>query len=145
MVEGRMPTAVNEIIEEYRPYGGNRELFKMYARKTVPPEILLSGPAGTGKSRVALALINAGNMDYPRARCLMLRETRRSLSESGMVTLERKVLHPAQNVYFHSSKQQYQDPNGSILAVGGMDRASKLMSSEWDIIYFMEAIETIEE
>lgn len=135
-----MPAATNAIVEEYRPYGGNRELFRCRA-----PEILLSGPAGTGKSRACLEFINYLNMTYPRARALMLRKTRRSLSESGMVTFERKVLHGAQRVHFHSSKQQYQYPNGSILAVGGMDKPSKLMSSEWDIIYFMEAIEAEED
>ncbi len=133
-------TSIAPIIEEYRPYGGNRELFR-----SKQPEILLSGPAGTGKSRGALELLNLIASQYPGSRQLMLRKTRRSLTESGMVTFEQKVLHPAQRVRFHSSKQQYQYPNGSIIGVGGMDKPSKLMSSEWDTIFFQEAIEADED
>jgi phage terminase large subunit len=58
-----------------------------------------------------------------------------------MVTFEQKVLHPAQRVRFKSSVQQYQYPNGSILAVGGLDKPEKILSSEWDIIYPQEATE----
>lgn len=129
----------NQIVETYRPYGGNREIFR-----SRQPELLLSGPAGTGKSRAALELLNLIATNYPGSRQLLLRKTRRSLTESGMVTFEQKVLHPAQGVHFHSSKQQYQYPNGSIIGVGGMDKPSKLMSSEWDSIFFQEAIEADE-
>ncbi len=131
-----MPAVANAIVETYRPYGGNREIFRTRA-----PECLLAGPAGTGKSRAALEMLNYTAMTTPGARLLLLRKTRRSLTESGMVTFEQKVLHPAQRVRFHSSKQQYQYPNGSIVAVGGMDRPSKIMSSEWDMIFAQEATE----
>jgi len=75
LLEVPMPAAPNTIIEEYRPYGGNRELFRCRA-----PEILLSGPAGTGKTRANLELFNLLAMTYPGARLLMLRKTRRSLT-----------------------------------------------------------------
>src|SRR5437660_12713881 len=101
---------VADIEETYRPYGGNSALFTCRH-----PEILLAGPAGTGKTRSVLEFINYCSMEYPTARSLMLRKTRRSLSESGMVTLEKKVLHPAQGVRFHSSMQQYHYPTGSII------------------------------
>lgn len=130
-----MPVA-NAIIDTYRPYGGNREVFRC-----TDAEVLLSGPAGTGKSRANLEYLNYLAMTYPGARLLMVRKTRRSLSESGMVTFEQKVLHPAQRVHFHASKQQYQYPNGSVLAVGGLDKPSKIMSSDWDVIFAQEATE----
>ncbi len=131
---------VADIEETYRPYGGNSQLFT-----SKQPELILSGPAGTGKSRANLEYLNYWAMNYPGARLLMVRKTRRSLTESGMVTFEQKVLHPAQGVRFHGGKQQYQYPNGSILAVGGMDKPSKIMSTDWDIIYFQEATEGDEE
>lgn len=129
------------IIEEsYKPFGRMRELFSRD-----DPEIILEGAAGTGKSRCNLEYLNYWAMQYPGCRLLMARKTRRSLTESGMVTLEQKVLHPAQGVIFKSSVQQYQYPNGSVIAVGGLDKPSKIMSSEWDIIYVQEATELSEE
>jgi len=122
--------------ETYTAYGNMSRIFTCKE-----PEVILAGPAGTGKSRGILEYINYLAMSYPGCRLLMARKTRRSLTESGMVTFEQKVLHPAQGVRFHGSKQQYQYPNGSIVAVGGLDKASKIMSSEWDVIYCQEATE----
>jgi PBSX family phage terminase large subunit len=124
------------IEETYRAYGNIGKLFT-----SKEPELLMAGPAGTGKSRGILEYLNYAATEYPGARVLMVRKTRRSLTESGMVTLEQKVLHPAQGVRFKSSVQQYQYPNGSIIAVGGLDKPEKILSSEWDIIYPQEATE----
>ena len=128
------------IEETYTAYGNISRLFTYTGQ-----EVILGGPAGTGKSRGNLEYLNYWAMEYPGCRLLMVRKTRRSLTESGMVTLEQKVLHPAQGVYFSSSKQQYQYPNGSIIAVAGLDKPSKIMSSEWDIIYPQEATELEED
>jgi len=135
-----MPAATSEIVETYRPRGNISRLFTHGGS-----EIILSGPAGTGKSRGNLEYINYLAMTYPGSRHLMVRKTRRSLTESGMVTFEQKVIHPAQGVRWKTSMQQYQYPNGSVLAVGGLDKPSKIMSSEWDTIYFQEATEGTEE
>ncbi len=124
------------IEETYIPYGEMAQVFVNH-----PPELILAGPAGTGKSRILLEYLNYCCMEYPGIRTLMARKTRRSLTESGMVTLEQKVLHPAQGVRFKTSMQQYQYPNSSIIAVGGLDKPSKIMSSEWDIIYIQETTE----
>jgi phage terminase large subunit len=131
-----MTQIANTIEETYTAYGRISELFTSTAN-----EIMLEGPAGTGKSRGNLEYLNYWAMNCPGARLLMVRKTRRSLTESGMVTFEQKVLHPAQGVRFKSSVQQYQYPNGSILAVGGLDKPEKILSSEWDIIYPQEATE----
>jgi phage terminase large subunit len=137
-----MTTAAGPIIEEtYDAYGAVGELFDIGPDQR---EVILSGPAGTGKSRGILEYLNWACAEWPTIRCLMLRKTRRSLTESGMVTLERKVLHPAQGVHFHTTTQQYRYPNGSIIAVGGMDKPGKIMSSEWDIVYVQEATELTE-
>lgn len=130
---------LQSVEETYTAYGNISRLFECRF-----PELVLTGPAGTGKSRGILEYINYWNMEYPGCRALMARKTRRSLTESGMVTFEHKVLHPAQCVRFKSSVQQYQYPNGSILAVGGLDKPEKILSSEWDIIYIQEATEVEE-
>src|SRR5258708_368733 len=123
----------------YHPRGAAREIFGMQQ-----PELVLSGPAGTGKSRALIEKVHLACLRHPGLRALMVRKTRRSLTESGMVTYWQKVVHPSDGVVWRSSEQQYQYRNGSILAVGGLDKAQKIMSSEWDLVYVQEATEPTE-
>lgn len=129
-----------ETVLNYRPRGAARELF---ARRD--DEVLLSGPAGTGKSRGNLEKIHLALSKYPEARGLLVRKTRASLTTTGMVTFEQKVLHPLDEVIWNGQDQAYGYPNGALLAVAGMDKASKVMSSEWDIIFAQEATELVED
>lgn len=133
--------AIPAVDEEYRPYGAAAALFRLAQSGEAPAEVVLKGPAGTGKSRAALEYLNWVASSYGGARLLMVRKTRRSLTESGMVTFERAVLHPAQAVEWQATKQRYAYPNSSVLAVAGLDKPGKVMSSEWDIIYVQEANE----
>jgi len=133
----------SELIMHYTPRGQCRDIFTMQE-----PQIILSGPAGTGKSRAILEKVHLACLKHPQLRTLMVRKTRRSLTESAMVTYEKHVLGPelGTRVQWKSSVQQYQyRKNGSILAVGGLDRPSKIMSSEWDLIYVQEATELTED
>jgi phage terminase large subunit len=41
-------------------------------------------------------------------------------------------------------RQSYNYPNGSNIVVGGLDDSQRVMSTEYDMIYVMEAIETTE-
>jgi hypothetical protein len=132
--------AAQEMTLSYKPRGSARDVFSIR-----DPELILSGPAGTGKSRSILEKLHLMALKYPGARLLMLRKTRRSLTESGMVTYWQKIRPDLDRVQWKPSMQQYQYPNGSILAVGGMDRPQKIMSSEWDAIYCQEATELTEE
>jgi phage terminase large subunit len=78
------------------------------------------------------------------ARCLIVRKTRESLTESALVTFEEKVL-PAQSPICQGAqrrmRQAYHYPNGSEVVLGGLDKPSKVMSTEYDLIYVQEAIE----
>lgn len=123
----------------FLPYGGNAETFRRR-----DPELLLSGPAGTGKSRACLEKLHLCCLKYPGMRALMARKTRASLTESAMVTMDGKVLHELDNVSFHTTTQEYRYPNGSVIVVGGLDKATKIMSSEYDMMYVQEATELSE-
>lgn len=125
--------------QQFKPYGASSTIFTRHYT-----DIVLSGPAGTGKSRAILEYLNYIATAYARVRLLMVRKTRRSLTESGMVTLASKVLDPAQRVVWKPSVQHYEYRNSSIIAVGGLDKPSKIMSSEWDIIYAQETTELTE-
>lgn len=132
--------------EDNRPY--TRYGAADTAWKSRGPEIVLSGPAGTGKSRALIEKLHHCAMKYTGARLLMVRKTRESLTQTAMITYEKKVL-PAgwlgKAIKFRTVEQEYRYPNGAILAVAGLDKASKVMSSEWDIIYVQEATELSEE
>lgn len=111
-------------------------------------EVLSSGPAGTGKSRGVLEKINAIMWMFPMSRALIVRKTRRSLTESGLFTLEVYVLGVDNPIVTNgprrAHREKYVYPNGSEIVVGGLDAEDKLMSTEFDIVYVMEAIETTE-
>lgn len=135
-------TVVSEAMRPYRPYGAALDL--LYYRGT---EVLLAGPAGTGKSRACLEKVHACLELYPGARALLVRKTRASLTESGLVTYEDKVLpegHAARTPMQRAQRQHYRYPNGSELVVGGMDRASRIMSTEFDLVCVQEATELLE-
>src|SRR5262245_31649383 len=94
----------------YQPIGAALNAF--YSRA---PELLLSGPAGTGKSRAILEKLHLCALKWPGMRGLIVRKTRASLSESGLVTFEEKVL-PAHSGIKRASRryrQLYKYPNGS--------------------------------
>lgn len=105
-------------------------------------EILAEGPAGTAKTRTILEMLDFIARKYAKARILIVRKTRTSMTHSVMATFERFVQEA--DVHFHTTDQAYQYPNGSIIAVAGMDKPTKVLSSEWDIIYWNEATEGTE-
>lgn len=124
---------------DYKPRGAARELFSCK-----DPEILLAGPAGTGKSRAVLEKLYALAEKYPGMRGAIVRKTRESITEAALVTWEDKVVpahHPVTRGIQRRMRQVYKFPNGSEIAVGGMDKATKILSTERDFIYVQEATE----
>lgn len=112
----------------------------------VSRELLVSGPAGSGKTLANLLKLYLFLDKYPKSRLLIVRKTRHSLTESALVTWERDVLgdgHPIlARPIERSHRHQYRHPtNGSVLVTGGMDKPDKILSTEWDLIYAPEATE----
>lgn len=127
----------------YRPYGAALAAWKSRRR-----ELVLAGPAGTGKSVLCLHKLHYCAKKYPGMRALICRKTRESITQTAMVSYEKKVLQPGwlgDVVIWRTQEQEYRYANGSIIAVGGLDKPSKIMSSEWDMIYPQEATELSEE
>lgn len=123
----------------YQPFGAALDL--LYDRS---PEVVLSGPAGTGKSRACLEKLHLCALKYRKMRGLIIRKTRESLSEAALVTYEDKVLpenSPIAEGPRRNFRQVYTYPNGSQIVVGGLDKPGKIMSTEFDLIYVQEAIE----
>lgn len=92
-----------------------------------------------------MALLNPG------MRGLICRKTLASLGSTALVTFEQHVAteHLANGdvKWFGGSPKEaacYRYKNGSTITVGGMDKAMKIMSSEYDIVYVQEATELTE-
>lgn len=123
----------------YHPIGGCLEVF--HSRED---EVLIAGPAGTGKSMSCLHKVHLCMSKYPGAKAFFSRKTRKSMTDSCMATFDRHVIKPPDKVRFHKQDQHYIYPNGSIIAVVGMDDPEKIKSTDWDMGYAQEVTELTE-
>lgn len=131
----------------YQPYGGALALF--YARER---EVLIEGPAGTGKSRAVLEKIYLLADKYPGIRVLLCRKSRTSMTESVLVTWEEKVVPAGDRCLVGVSgrrisrqrRHSYVFANGSEIVVAGLDDNAAIMSTEFDVIAAFESTELAE-
>jgi phage terminase large subunit len=133
-------------VVRYEPRGAARELFR--ERRS---EVVLAGPAGTGKSLAALFRVHLAALHNPGIRCLIVRKTGVSLGSTTLVTYEKKVAADslARRIvsWFGGSTREaacYRYSNGSVIVVGGLDKPEKIMSSEYDLVFADEATELTE-
>jgi PBSX family phage terminase large subunit len=121
----------------YRPRGAARALWKCRDH-----EVMLAGPAETGKTYACCQKLDALLWKYPGSQAVMVRKTLASLHTTVLKTY-RNVLGPETPVAFYGGeKPQWADyPNGSRLYFAGLDKASKALSSERDFVYVNQAEE----
>lgn len=115
-------------------------------------EVLMSGAAGTGKSVAALYKLHLVCLMVPSVRCLIVRKTHASLTASTLVTFKDHVAVDALNAgmmrFYGGSAQEpaaFKYNNGSTIVVGGLDKSSRLLSTEFDLVFVDEAIEVTDE
>lgn len=131
------------VVHMYRPRGAARDL--MHTRAG---EVLLAGPAGTGKSRGCLEKMLAVMVKYPGAHGLIVRQVAASLPASALRTwredVAREAIDTGRMSWYGGSREtppQYRFGNGSSIIVSGMDKPSKIMSTDYDLIFVQEATE----
>lgn len=117
----------------------------------MPKELLICGPAGTGKTYPLATIFHILCSDYPGLRVLFLRATRVSLTQSVLVTFEQEVL-PADGCEYlahgagRANRQSYRYRNGSEIALAGLDRnPTRVLSTPWDVVWVNEATEVSQE
>lgn len=132
-------------VHRYRPVGSALELFNCRA-----DEVVLSGAAGTGKSRACLEKVHGMMLANPGAKALAVRKTAVSLTSTGLETFRKIVAKEAidsgELTWYGGSRQEaasYRYGNGSVMVVGGLDKATRIMSSEYDVIFVQEATELV--
>ncbi|MFA4972559.1 MAG: terminase large subunit [bacterium] len=104
-------------------------------------EVIISGPAETGKTYAALHKLDALLWKYPRAQAVIVRKTYKSTVGSVLQTFANKVACKAVRPFGAAHPEWYDYPNGSRLWVGGMDNSDKVLSSERDFVYVNQAEE----
>lgn len=119
--------------------------------KDKSPILLLAGPAGTGKSRLAAEKVHGYLMKYPGATGLVLRKTRQSMVNSTVLFLERSIIGRDPRVRYLKGDHRFEYSNGSILAYGGMadeEQREQIRSigqtGGVDIVWMEEAVRFVE-
>jgi len=143
-----MPTP--EVVEQvYRPHGNLRRIFRwLDGQERPPPRVLVEGPAGTGKTRAIAEFLYETAERYPWTRILVVRKFRADLRDGWQKTFETQVLWPEhplvrQEGYGQGEhRSRYVFENGSEIVLGHMDDPQRWYSSEWDIVYWNEAVES---
>lgn len=140
MVAVSTRSSVREVFVDYQPRGASRSVMTCRDK-----EVLIEGPAGTGKSYGNLQKLHLCAMKYAGMRGLIIRKTLESLKDSALNTFQERVLDDKDGVVFYGGSKAksaaFIYPNGSQILVGGMDKPTKLMSSEFDMVVVVEAIE----
>lgn len=125
-------------------YGGARE-FARYCG----PETILQGPAETGKTISALWKLHLCALKYENASIIIARKTLSSTYATVLQTYRNKVLggDPARwnIVPYGGEKPEWFDylDTGARIWITGLDKSSKVLSSEHDIIYVNQVEELI--
>ena len=107
--------------------------------------VCIHGPAGTGKSRGVLEKVHLAAMKYPRMQAAIGRKIRADLTQSVLQEFEEQVTQGDPRVRRIggdiSHRIRYDYPNGSQVWCFGMDNASRIMSTQKDLIACFEATE----
>lgn len=127
-----------QVKRKYTAYGNTAQLFR-----AKEPQVIISGPAETGKTMACLHLLDSLAWKYPGIQGAIIRKTYRSMPGSVLQTFEKKVLTSEDGVTKRGGEKPewFDYPNGSRLWIGGMDNPAKVLSSERDVIYVNQAEE----
>lgn len=105
-------------------------------------EVILAGPADTGKTFMWLWKLHSLALKYPGCQLAIVRKVKEDLYGSVLHTFKRDFLKPYApyvRIYGGEKPQWYDYPNGSRIWTGGMDKPGKTLSSERDVILVVQA------
>jgi len=137
-------------VSEFR--GGAGELFRAGSPALTAPEVLLSGPAGTGKSLACLTYLHQQMANHDGARGVIVRKSLTRLKASAVATFEQHVIAGARrrrdvgalSGFTKDKPPHWRYRNGSEVWLIGMDDSERIKSAEFDVVYCQEATELSE-
>ena len=123
---------------DYNFYGGNLD-----AIECQDAEVLLIGPAETGKTLGLLWKLHRVASKHAEASIVIARKTLTSTFTTVLRTWEEKILgdNPAVKAYGGARASWYEYSNGSRVYVTGLDKSTRILSAEHDLIYVNQAEE----
>lgn len=142
MLAEQIDPSSESIIDKIRPlkfYGDNKKLFDY---KT--GEVILSGPADTGKTIAALQWLHILCLMFQNLQAAMIRQTAKSIPGSCFESFKNKIAIPGTVIYRGGDLRPEQilyPSTGSVIWVGGLDNPDKVLSSERDVVYINQAEE----
>lgn len=129
--------------QQYLFYGNNLTFQTM----TDQQEVILVGPADAGKTLAALYFLNHCAWAYPGAQIAIVRKEYSSMPGSVLQTYQKKIIKSEDGIDIYGGEfrpERFIYPNESVIWVGGLDKASKVLSSERDLIYVNQCEELIQ-
>lgn len=109
-----------------------------------PHELMISGPAETGKTYGTLTFLDECMRLWPGAQATICRKVRADMDSSVLATWRRVIaLRGDVTVYGGEKPVFYQYGNGSRVWVAGLDKPGSALSSERDLIYVNQAEELL--
>ena len=133
-----------EKLVEYQAYGGALSLWNYRG-----PEVLLHGPADTGKTRVCLQKCDSLARLFPGAHGLFVRRHRSDMKDTVVQSYVENVLHGEPEEFGvrkvgGTNPVEFHYNNGSIIRLRGMDDGSKSLGGEYDFVFVSQAEELSE-
>lgn len=129
-------------------YGGAKQLWD--AVLGGEPQVMIHGPAETGKSIAVLALLDYLCWTRPGLKVSLIRKVAADMPGTVIVSYESKILGLKQGdnlspngVKKHGGERPefYTYPTGARVLVGGMDHPGKILSGERDVVVVNQAEE----
>jgi PBSX family phage terminase large subunit len=106
-------------------------------------EVILAGPAETGKTFGGLHKLDALMWKYPGAQAAIVRKFAVTMAGTVCQTFEKVANMKAVKALGGTRPDRYIYPNGSQIWLGGMDNPSKVLGGERDFIYVNQAEELL--
>ena len=128
----------------FEVFGGAKEFVNCRA-----PEVMIHGPAETGKTIAALYKLHIAASTYKKASIVICRKTLSSTYSTVLQTFINKVLPPEDELPaygiepYGGKKPEWFDYHntGARIWLAGMEKSSRILSAEHDIIYINQAEE----
>ena len=131
---------LEKIERDFIFYGAAAEFVKYHG-----PETIIHGPAETGKTISALWKLHLCAMEYENASIVIARKVLSSTYSTVLQTFQNKVLvderHWNVSSYGGEKAQWFDYSNGARIWIAGLDKSSKILSAEHDLIYVNQAEE----
>lgn len=120
---------------DYAPHGAARDFIYSH-----DPEVIIAGPAETGKTLAACWKAHLIACKYPGVQGGLVMETYSSIVGTVFQTMKRVIAGAPVEIYGGDNKpEKLIYSNGSVIWIGGMDNPNKVLSGERDFIQVCQA------